>query len=298
MSQPDQAIVIEHFTKRYGRHTAVDDLCLEIPAGSVFGLLGRNGSGKSTTFRALLNLIAPTSGRLTVLGLDAARDALAIRRRVGYVPEAPTGYGWMTVDECLAFNAAFHPSWDATLAGLLVARLDIPLGRRLDALSLGSRAKVGLVTALAPRPDLLLLDDPTSGLDVVVRREFLEAIIGHVQSEGGTVLFSSHMLHEMERVADAIAILRDGRLVVQAPLESLKSGTRRIRAVYPAGTPAAFPVSGLMHVDRSPHHAVLTVAGYEPSCEDDLRAAGASSVEVIDMSLEEIFVETVKGGRS
>ena len=289
------AIIIEHLTKRYGAREAVHDLSLTVPAGSIFGLLGQNGAGKSTTIRTLLNLLQPTSGRLEVLGLDCVTQSVAVRQRVGYVPEEPAYYSWMTVGEILAFNAAFYERWDRALASSLLSQLGLPRDRRLRELSRGMQAKVGLVMALAPRPDLLILDDPTSGLDPVVRREFLEAMIANVQAEGGTVFVSTHMLHEMERVADEVAILHEGRLRARASLEQLKSQTRKLRVVYPTAIPERFPLPGLVRVERNAHQALLTVSGFDPAMLPALRDGGAESVEVIDLSLEEIFVETVKG---
>jgi ABC-2 type transport system ATP-binding protein len=294
MSTP--AIVIEGFTKRFGKHAAVDDLSLEVPRGSIFGLLGQNGAGKTTTIRTLLNLLQPTDGRLSILGHDSVSDSLALRRSVGYLPEEPTYYPWMTVDEVVGFNAAFYPSWDGELAGSLLKRLELPRDRRLRNLSRGMQAKAGLVMALATRPEVLILDDPTSGLDPVVRHEFLEAMIANVQAEGGTVFFSTHLLHEMERVADQVAILHHGRLQVRASLEDLKSQVKQLRAVYPHAVPDSFPVSRLLRVRRNSHQATLTVTGYRPEMTELLRGSGAESVEVIDLSLEEIFIETVKGG--
>lgn len=290
------AITIEHFTRRFGRSVAVDDVSLNVPRGSIFGLLGRNGAGKSTTIRTLMNLLPPTSGRLTVLGLDASTDALRIRQRVGYVPEEPKYYEWMTVEEILAFNAAFHESWDAHHAASLLKRLEVPCGRRLRELSLGTRAKVGLTMALGARPEILIMDDPTSGLDAVVRQEFLETIIAEVQGEGGTVFFSSHLIHEMERVADEVAIMDRGRVVACAPLERLKTQTRKFRAVYPEAPPDRFAMPGLIRVERAPHQAVLTVSECGPATVQQVRDTGAETVEVLDLSLEEIFIETVKGG--
>ncbi|HZI95432.1 MAG TPA: ABC transporter ATP-binding protein [Patescibacteria group bacterium] len=292
------AIVIEHFTKRYGAREVVHDLSLDVPAGSIFGLLGQNGAGKSTTIKTLLNLLQPTSGRLEVLGFDCSSQSIAVRQRVGYLPEEPAYYSWMTVDEIVSFNAAFYEKWDTALAERLLAQLELPRDRRMRQLSRGMQAKVGLVMALAPRPEVLVLDDPTSGLDPVVRREFLEAMIANVQAEGGTVFFSTHMLNEMERVADEVAILHEGRLRVRASLEQLKAGTRKLRAVYPERVPDSFPIPDLLRVERNSHQVLLTVTAFDPAMPSALRDAGAESVEVIDLSLEEIFVETVKGDRS
>lgn len=290
------AILIDRFTKSYGPRDAVHDLSLSVPRGSIFGLLGQNGAGKTTTIRTLLNLVQPTSGHLSVLGHDSMAATLDVRRRVGYLPEEPAYYTWMTVDEIVGFNAAFYPSWDAALAARLLKELELPGNRRLKALSRGMQAKVGLVMALAPRPELLILDDPTSGLDPVVRREFLEAVIANVQAEGGTVFFSTHLLHEMERVADEVAILHNGRLRLRSSLDDLKTAWKQLRVIYPQAIPAQFPVPGLVRAQRNTHQALLTVESFDAAMPGALMSAGAESVEVIDLSLEEIFVETVKGG--
>lgn len=290
------AIGIDRFTKQFGSRTAVSDLSLEVPPGSVFGLLGQNGAGKSTTIKTLLNLLQPTTGRLSVLGLDTVTESVAIRRRVGYLPEEPAYYNWMSVDEIVSFNASFYPTWDAGLAASLIKQLDLPRDRKLRALSRGMQAKVGLVMALGSRPEVLILDDPTSGLDALVRREFLEAMIANVQAEGGTVFFSTHLLHEMERVADRVAILHKGDLLVHGTLDRLKNETKKLRAVYPDVVPEDIVLPGLVRRVRDTHQVLLTVTGYNPGLDEELRRSGAETVEVIDLSLEEIFVETVKGG--
>ncbi len=294
MQEP--AIVIDHFTKRFGGRAAVRDLSLQVPRGAVFGLLGQNGAGKSTTIKALLNLLQPSEGRLSVLGLDSVGDSVALRRRVGYLPEEPAYYAWMRVEEIVRFNAAFFPAWDPSLAAALMRRFELPPRRRLRELSWGMQAKVGLVMALGCRPDVLILDDPTSGLDAVVRRELMEEIIANVQADGGTVFFSTHMLHELERVADEVAILHEGRLVAAAPVERLKEQVKKLRVVYPDAVPKRIAVPGLLRAERNAHQAILTVTGFSASLPASIRAEGAESVEVIDLSLEEIFVETVKGG--
>lgn len=296
MSVP--AISIHNFTKRYGKVTAVDNLSLDVPKGSIFGLLGQNGAGKTTTIRTMLNLLQPTEGSVEVLGLDSVRDSLDIRKRIGYLPEEPGYYTWMTVDEIIGFNAAFYPTWDHDLADKLLDDLDLPRDRKLGSLSRGMQAKVGLVMALGQRPELLILDDPTAGLDPVVRQEFLEAMISNVQSEGGTVFFSTHLLHEMERVADEVAMIHNGSLRLRGSLEGIKRDFKKLRAVYPNVVPETFPFEGIVRTEVNHHQALLTVAKYDPAMDDALMGNGAESVEVLDLSLEEIFVETVKGDRA
>ena len=295
MTTTEPAIAIDRFTKRFGRDYAVRDLSLEVAPGTIVGLLGLHGAGKSTTLRALLNLVAPTSGTLRVLGLDSVRDSFEIRRRVGFVSERSCLYPWMTVREAVWFVSRMYDTWDEALASSMIARLELPFDRRLCDLSRGMRATVDLVLALAPRPEILVLDDPTAGLDPLVRRDFLETVIANLQSEGGTVFYSTHLLQELESVADEVAILDHGQLMLRGTIAELKSRTKKLRVVYPDTVPERFGVEALLHAERGAHHAMLTVSSFDPGIEKQLLEAGAESVEVIDLSLDEIFVQIVTG---
>lgn len=293
---PDAAIVMDRFTCRFRSRTAVQGLSLTVPRGTIYGLVGPNGAGKTTTLKAVLNLLQPTEGSITVLGHDSVEESLLIRSQVGYVPELPDIYPWMTVEEILRFRSAFHPSWDHQGVSSLLKTLDLPTGRPISGLSRGMKAKVGLLLSLGMRPEILILDDPTSGLDAVIRREFLEAVIGRIQAEGGTVLMASHLLHELERVADRVAILHQGRLCVEDSLERLKSRFKKIQAIFPHGSPDLLPLQGLCRVERNARMVDMISEGDGDESMARLQAAGASSVKVMDMSLEEIFVEILRSG--
>jgi len=219
------AIAVEGLSKRFGRRLAVDSLTFEVPVGSVCGFLGRNGAGKSTAIRLMMNLLDPTAGRVTLLGLDSRRDHQALMRRVGYVSESPVLYGWMKVRELERFTAAFYPHWNQRLVDELFDRFAIDRQQKIRHLSRGMHAQLALALALGGDPELLILDEPATGLDVLVRRDFLESIIQLIQQEGRSVLFSSHLLHEVERVADQIVILDRGRVVQAGSMEDLKRST-------------------------------------------------------------------------
>jgi ABC-2 type transport system ATP-binding protein len=216
------AIVVEGLSRRFGRRMAVDGLSFEVPEGSVCGFLGRNGAGKTTALRMMMNLLDPSAGRVTMLGLDSRRDHTALMQRVGYVPEAPVLYEWMKVRELVKFTAGFYASWNHPRVDGLLERFGIDCRQKVRHLSRGMRAQVALALALGGEPELLILDEPATGLDVVVRRDFLESIIQVIQQEGRTVLFSSHLLHEVERVADCVVMIDGGRLVKCAGLDDLK----------------------------------------------------------------------------
>ncbi|SPE38391.1 ABC transporter related protein (fragment) [Candidatus Sulfopaludibacter sp. SbA3] len=219
------AIAVQALSKRFGRRLAVEDLTFEVPQGSVCGFLGRNGAGKSTAIRMMMNLLDPTAGSVTLLGLDSRRDHTALKRRVGYVAESPVLYEWMKVRELARFTAEFYPHWNRRRVDELFDRFAIDREQKVRHLSRGTQAQLALALALGGDPELLILDEPATGLDVLVRRDFLESIIQLIQQEGRTVLFSSHLLHEVERVADQVVILDRGRLVRSGSIEEFKLST-------------------------------------------------------------------------
>jgi ABC-2 type transport system ATP-binding protein len=223
MNRP--AIAVQALSKRFGRRLAVDDLTFEVPQGSVCGFLGRNGAGKSTAIRMMMNLLDPTAGSVTLLGMDSRRDHTALMRRVGYVSESPVLYEWMKVRELARFTAEFYPKWNHRRVDELFDRFAIDREQKVRHLSRGTQAQLALALALGGDPELLILDEPATGLDVLVRRDFLQSIIQLIQQEGRTVLFSSHLLHEVERVADQVVILDHGRLVRSGSVEEFKRGT-------------------------------------------------------------------------
>ena len=220
-------IRLENVTKHFASVRALHRVSFEVPPGSVFALLGENGAGKSTCIRVLLGLAEPDVGTAHVFDLDSVRHSLEIRRRVGYVAERPTLYDWMTVEEIGWFTAGFYPDGFLPRYRKLADEFELPWKRKLKVLSKGMRAKVTLALALAPDPELLVLDEPTSGLDVIVRREFLQSMVDRAAT-GKTVFLSSHQIHEVERVADVVAIMRSGQIVAVERLEKLKADTQEL----------------------------------------------------------------------
>jgi ABC-2 type transport system ATP-binding protein len=219
------AIAVEGLSKRFGRRLAVDNLTFQVQQGSVCGFLGRNGAGKSTAIRLMMNLLDPTAGRVTLLGLDSRRDHTAVMSRVGYVSESPVLYDWMKVKQLVRFTAEFYPNWNHRRVAELLDRFALDREQKVRHLSRGTQAQLALALALGGDPELLILDEPATGLDVLVRRDFLESIIQLIQQDGRTVLFSSHLLHEVERVADQVVIIDNGRLVESGSIEEIKLRT-------------------------------------------------------------------------
>lgn len=219
----DHAIVFESVTRRFGRTCALDAVDLTVEPGSVLGLVGRNGAGKTTALRLAHGILFPDAGRIRVLGLDPVRQGLEVRRRASLLSEESALYPWMTVEEILGFAGALHPRWDAALARSLRERLDLEPRARIKTLSRGTRAKVALVLAVACRPEVLFLDDPTAGLDPLVRSEVLQGILEAIPTEGGAVVYASHLVADIDRVADRIAILDHGKLVGIGTMDELRA---------------------------------------------------------------------------
>jgi len=291
------AIRLDNVTKRFGRQTALDAVSLEVPQGVVFALLGENGAGKTTAIRILLGLAEPNSGEAEVLGLRSRTEGLQIRRSVGYVPENPILYDWMTVAEIGWFAAGFYGNGYLSEYMRLVGQFDLAEGRKLKALSKGMRAKVSLALATAHDPEMLVLDEPTSGLDTMVRREFLESMVDRAAA-GKTVFLSSHQIVEVERVADIVAILCKGELMLVERLDELKGRTRQATLTLADGAGAPPDIPGRILSQR--HKARQCQVLVQDAAETELMAleadAAVQSVELRTPNLEEIFVAYMQRG--
>jgi len=293
----EPVIRLDEVTKRFGANTALSTVSLEVPPGVVFALLGENGAGKTTAIRILLGLIEANSGRAEVLGLGSATQGLEIRRRVGYVPEQPTLYEWMTVAEIGWFTAGFYADGFLPRYLELADQFGLPGRQKLKALSKGMRAKVSLSLALAHDPELLVLDEPTSGLDAMVRREFLESMVDRAAA-GRTVLLSSHQIGEVERVADIVAIIRRGELMLVERLDQLKDQTRELTVTLEDGTTALPELQAeVLSQRRKLRQWQVLVQRMANGQLAALRTHPAvHAVEVRPPSLEEIFVAYMQRG--
>ena len=283
-------------TKKFGRTVALDRVSLTVPQGVVFAFLGENGAGKTTAIRNLLGLQIPDAGSVQILGLDPQKQGVEVRRRVGYVPDDPAIYDWMTVTEIAWFTAGFYPEGFSRHFFELAARFELPIDRKIKQLSRGGRAKVTLALAMAHQPELLILDEPTSGLDTMVRREFLESMVD-VASQGRTVLLSSHQIPEVERVADHVAIINEGRVLVSEKLETLKQQLERWVITFDDAQSElpSFDAAIMTHEGRGHRRQQLVVRNPGPNALWNLRDdASVNEVEVHTPSLEEIFVAFIK----
>jgi ABC-2 type transport system ATP-binding protein len=222
----ESVIDISGLTRRFGDKTALDSVSLSLPRGAVYGLVGANGAGKTTLIRHIMGLLRAESGAVRVFGLDPVADPVAVLSRIGYLSEENDIPGWMRVDELIRYSRAFYPAWDDPYAEELREAFALDPAAKIKNLSKGQKARMGLLIALAHQPDLLVLDEPSSGLDPIVRRDILGAVIRTIADEGRTVLFSSHLLEEVEQVADHVTMISDGRIVLSGPLETIKESHR------------------------------------------------------------------------
>lgn len=289
------AIEVQGLTRRYKSALAVDSLDLTVPRGTVLGLLGPNGAGKSTTLRMIMGLLRPTAGRIRVLGLDPFEKPGQVRQRIGYVPETPQIYRWMTTREVLRFCRALYADWNDEQAELLADAFQLPAQRKVRQLSKGMLAKLSLLIALAHDPDLLILDEPLSGLDPLARDEFLDGVLQGLCSGQRSVIFSSHQLDEVNRLSDAVAVLHAGRLLTHCSLDELRSA-KRVRALLEDGRlPVETPREAVwQQVNR--REWSLTLHPFSSEILERLQATNPiHRVDVDDLSLDEIFKDLIRG---
>jgi ABC-2 type transport system ATP-binding protein len=289
----DSPFVIDSvgLVKRFGPRTVLDGVTLRVPHGQVIGLLGLNGSGKSTLIKCLLGLLRPDAGTAALLGTDSWQLAAREKSLIGYVPQETTLYPWLTVRQTVAYVSSFYSRWDRAWGEELIRRWDLPLSHRVGPLSVGQRQKLALVLALGHRPEVLILDEPVASLDPVARRWFLETVLETVADGVGTVLFSTHITSDLERIASHVALLRDGRLEFHDEIDALKERIKRLRITAPADLPRDLRLPGALHATVSGSQAIVTVDGVDERLLTDVRERFAADVIVDDLNLEEIFLE-------
>jgi ABC-2 type transport system ATP-binding protein len=289
----ESIIHVSELTRRFGANTALDSVCLSMRRGAVYGLVGANGAGKTTLIKHILGLLRAERGSVRVFGLDPVADPVGVLSRIGYLSEERDLPGWMRVDELIRYSRAFYPAWDDSYAEELRQAFALDATAKTKNLSKGQKARVGLLVALAHRPELLVLDEPSSGLDPVVRRDILGAIMRTIADEGRTVLFSSHLLEEVEQVADHVTMISRGTIVLNAPLDAIKHSHRSVTVRFAESRPQPPALAGVLRWDGGGREWTAVY------CDGpgELRAAvaewGARIVTERVPSLDEIFVAHV-----
>ncbi|MBI2477921.1 MAG: ABC transporter ATP-binding protein [Planctomycetia bacterium] len=294
----ENIVEIRDLTRRFWRKTALTDITLDVPRGIVFGLVGENGAGKTTLIKHLLGLLKPQTGTVSVFGLNPVDDPVGVLGRIGYLSESREMPDWMRVNQFMSYSQAFYPKWDTAYAEELREMFELAKDQRIKSLSRGQRARVGLLAALAHRPDFLVLDEPSSGLDPIVRRDILSAIIRTVADEGRTILFSSHLLDEVERVADQVAMLHLGRLVMSAPLDQILDEHHLLTFQFPDVLTSTPTLPGGLGWSGEGREWTCVCNGELERLRSAATSAGAVIVEERRPSLEEVFLARARSEQS
>ncbi|MHB1191466.1 MAG: ABC transporter ATP-binding protein [Longimicrobiales bacterium] len=295
----NSAIELSGLGWKADRAFSLRDISLRVPVGSIYGFLGPNGSGKTTTIRMCLGMMKPDRGEIRVLGLDVPRDLPRILASVGYVPERPHVYPALTVAEQVRYHASFFKPWDEGWAKELTERLGLDPTRRISRMSKGETGKLLLLLALSQRPSLLVLDEPTDGLDPVVRRDVLTAVLDYVGETNATVFISSHLVHELERICDWVGVMDDGALIAELPMQTFKNGIKRIKVAGAPAEPADAPFTILSRdqANGTPATETWVVRGWQDSMRAWFESSGAVLRDIVDLDLEDGFVELLRSSR-
>ena len=293
LSQSPHVIEIRRLTRQFAAVKAIDDFSIAIPRGGVFGLIGGNGAGKTTLIKHIMGMFRAQSGTVRVFGIDPIENPVGTLGRMGYLSEDRDLPAWMSVFELMRYTQSFFPTWDEKYAEELREMFDLNPAARIRTLSRGQRARAGLLAALAHRPELLVLDEPSSGLDPVVRRDISGAVIRTIADDGRTVLFSSHLLDEVERVADEVAIIHQGRLVLTAPMDEIKETHRRMTLRFEEPIDRPPPLVGTLSFEGHGAEWTYVCNGASQQLRRAAESIGATVVGDTALSLDEIFVSHV-----
>lgn len=291
MNEP--VIDVSELTRRFGARTALASVSLSLSRGAVYGLVGANGAGKTTLIRHVLGLLRAESGSLRVFGLDPVGDPVGVLSRIGYLSEENDLPGWMRVDELIRYSRAFYPAWDDVYAEELRRKFALDPAAKIRNLSKGQKARAGLLIALAYRPELLVLDEPSSGLDPIVRRDILGAVVRTIAEEGRTVLFSSHLLEEVEQVADHVTMIHQGTIALSAPLREIKESHRCLIVRFADSRARPPAVAGVLRWDGEGQEWTAMYRGSPAGLQKAAAGWEARIVAERVPTLDEIFVAQV-----
>ncbi len=301
-SRRPPAIELQNLVVKYGEHAAVNGLSLTVPAGAIFGFLGPNGAGKTTTIKAMMGLHRPNGGTARVLGHDAVNDNLEVRAHVGYVSEVNSLYDYLTIPQHCALCRSTTRQWNQPLVDRYIGVFGLPTNVKVGKFSKGMKSQLALSLALGSSPDLLILDEPTSGLDPMARHEFLNKLVAEIAAQGKTIFFSSHILSEVEAVADWVGIIRDGKLVVCDELDHLKQTQKVLKLTYVELPPAAEinalrGLPGVMSLAQEGRSVRLLTRGDVQALSKAIQARpyALRDVDTVDLDLEDLFLEYMKG---
>ncbi|MDJ0840250.1 MAG: ABC transporter ATP-binding protein [Acidobacteriota bacterium] len=287
----DMPLSLRSITKRFGDKIVLDGLDLQLEEGSVLGLLGRNGAGKSTMIKCALGLLAPDDGKAEIFGVNAWDLDGKTKHRIGYVPQVLSGFSWMRVRDMVDYTGSFYQSWRPDKVAALLDEWDLDPKDRLGQLSEGERQRLAIILAMGHDPSLLVFDEPVAGLDPAARRRFLKQLLELNTGEGKTVLFSTHITSDIERVAAEVALMKDGRIHYRGDLDMLKERVRRVYLTADNDLPQPLLLSGVLHQEVQDNRAMLTVDGPDDAALQAFATSLNARLRIESMNLEDIFLE-------
>lgn len=286
----ETTVEVNNLSRQFGSTLALDNVSFRAEKGKVYGLVGANGAGKTTLIKHIIGLLKPKSGSVSVFGLQPVLEPEAVYKRIGYLSEDRDIPDWMTIEELMRYSQAFHPNWDTSYVDELLATFSLDRSNLIKNLSRGMRAQVALIAAVGHRPDLLVLDEPSSGLDAVVRKDILNAIVRTISDEGKTVIFSSHLLEEVERMSDHVVMINNGKIALDAPLENLANQHHQCELQFAENLHSEPLLSGALLTKGSGRSWTVLHNSSPSEFEAVVQQLGGKITLTRNATLEEIFV--------
>ena len=289
----NEIINIKNLAKSFGRKKVLENFNMTLQKGKVHGLIGKNGEGKTTLARMIMGIIPSSEGEIFYKDQKIEFKHTLYKKEIGYIHEDSLFYSWMTIKDLLDFNSSFYPKWNSKKANELLGKFSLDKKQRIRTFSRGMKLKLGLIVALVSEPELLILDDPTSGIDVPTRQDFLRGIIRELSEAGTTILFSTHLIHELERIVDHLSILQDGHLILDEDYQKIKNAAKRVRITFEDSVPEKIEIDGVLKEQREGNVADLVIYPWDNATEKKIDALSPVRWEKEPLTLEDVFISFV-----
>lgn len=289
----NEILNIKNLAKSFGRKKVLENFNMTLQKGKVHGLIGKNGEGKTTLARMIMGIIPSSEGEIFYKDQKIEFKHTLYKKEIGYIPEDSFFYSWMTIKDLLDFNSSFYPKWNSKKANEFLEKFSLDKKQRIRTLSRGMKLKLGLIVALVSEPELLILDDPTSGIDVPTRQDFLRGIIRELSEAGTTILFSTHLIHELERIVDHLSILQDGHLILDEDYQKIKNAAKRVRITFEDSVPERIEIDGVLKEQREGNVADLVIYPWDKATEKKIDALSPARWEKEPLTLEDVFISFV-----